>query len=72
MTGPEHFLAAEGLLHQADAASPSEPTAEMVARAQVHATLAVAAAIALTDPADRLSLDAYGQWLRALGDTPTQ
>ncbi|MEV7006821.1 hypothetical protein [Streptosporangium sp. NPDC051022] len=57
MNGPEHYRAAEQLLSTASfVRSPEDPTpvmdpavhAALVARAQVHATLALAAATALT------------------------
>jgi len=45
MTGPEHYEAAEELLEKANGKVP--PTQEqLVARAQVHAMLALAAAVA--------------------------
>ena len=46
MTGPDHYQVAEGLLDDADPSNVGDATrAEMIARAQVHATLAVAAAM---------------------------
>lgn len=57
MTGPEHYKEAERLLEFADrrvsetwAAETGEQKADVIAAAQVHATLALAAATAL--PAD--------------------
>lgn len=52
MTGPQHYLEAERLLEQAevDARDPMRKCAEdanAIAAAQVHATLALAAATAL-------------------------
>ena len=50
MTGPEHYLAAEGLLGSLRSRSRDEMTVEsasIAAEAQVHATLALAAATAL-------------------------
>lgn len=46
MTGPEHYREAERLLNQAESQIPGdEPSqAALTARAQVHATLALAAA----------------------------
>jgi len=50
MTGPAHYRAAEDLLiTTADAADWEAPTAQ----AQVHATLALAAAIYDTRPAEK-------------------
>jgi len=46
MTGPEHFRAAELLLAEAGE-QPGEASARSIATAQVHATLALAAATAL-------------------------
>ncbi|QDY06139.1 hypothetical protein FJK98_02315 [Micromonospora sp. HM134] len=54
MTGPEHYREAERLLeqgtlpeHERDYTAPS---AEVIAAAHVHATLALAAATAMNDP----------------------
>lgn len=49
MTGPEHYLAAEKLLEetQEHPSSSINKTASLVGQAQVHATLALAAATAL-------------------------
>lgn len=48
MNGPEHYAAAERLLDSADAAAGEPGAASNLAAAQVHATLALAAATALT------------------------
>ncbi|MET7949245.1 hypothetical protein [Micromonospora sp. NPDC005324] len=51
MTGPEHYREAEKLLGQADGhqrATPEELS--LFAEAQVHATLALAATTAASDP----------------------
>lgn len=56
MTGPQHYQAAESLIELAgeDAADPDAPYAHemyLLAKAQVHATLALAAATSATiDP----------------------
>ena len=51
MTGPEHYLAAEGILNDAlKLAGDGAEMSELIAVAQVHATLAMAAATA--DPFD--------------------
>ena len=50
MTGPEHYREAERLMKRADRIMdgfPSEEYAQTIAVAQVHATLALAAATAL-------------------------
>jgi hypothetical protein len=49
MTGPEHYLAAEKLLeeNQEHPSSSINKTASLIGQAQVHATLALAAATAL-------------------------
>jgi len=49
MTGPEHYLAAEKLLQeiQEHPSSSINKTESLMGQAQVHATLAVAAATAL-------------------------
>jgi hypothetical protein len=49
MTGPEHYLAAEKLLEetQEHPSSSINKTASLIGQAQVHATLALAAATAL-------------------------
>lgn len=61
MTGPEHFRAAETLLTPKSTKGPwadgsgdghRPPTPDEVARATAHATLALAAATALTIPDD--------------------
>lgn len=47
MNGAEHFRGAERLLDQANDTADTEDAASCIARAQVHATLALAAATAL-------------------------
>jgi hypothetical protein len=73
MTGPEHYQVAEQFVRSAHAIPdgfPSEEYAQMIAVAQVHATLAVAAATALHDGAMRAGhpLD-WAAW-RAAAGTP--
>jgi len=46
MTGPEHYRAAQLLLAEAES-QPGEASVRSIVTAQVHATLAVAAATAL-------------------------
>jgi len=73
MTGPEHFKEAERLL--ADARVPGEkrsvrnffPVETLMAVAQVHATLALAAATALVNPAGGLPGRDHEAWFRAAG-----
>ncbi len=58
MTGPEHYEKAQELLREYEEPRPAglfggkvqHPTPDEIARAQVHATLALAAATALTIP----------------------
>jgi hypothetical protein len=45
VTGPEHYLEAESLLDFVQHSGP-DPAGELIAAAQVHATLALAAAFA--------------------------
>ena len=61
MTGPEHYRAAEGLLDSLSGKGRGEYPSEasIAAEAQVHATLALAAATALRD----LSMADGHQWL---------
>lgn len=66
MTGPDHYRAALGLLDLAE----SEPEASAlttlyVATAQVHATLAVAAATALE--VVQLDSETAHEWLQTIG-----
>jgi len=60
MTGPEHFRAAELLLAEAGE-QPGEASARSIATAQVHATLALAAATALHGVTD------HQHWFEATG-----
>jgi hypothetical protein len=50
MTGPEHYAAAEALLADARRTQAEDDAKRWLARAQVHATLALAAATALNVP----------------------
>lgn len=66
MTGPEHYKAAENWLFKAEhhSARGAEETVESCAAlAQVHATLAVAAAAALHGA----SVNTTGDWARVAG-----
>lgn len=64
MTGPEHYRKAERLLRN------EYRTDRSIAEAQVHATLALAAATALSDPtrsAARAPLPEWNAWKQAAG-----
>jgi len=60
MSGPEHYHAAELLLAEARE-QPGEASARSMAAAQVHATLALAAATALHGVSD------HRHWFEATG-----
>ena len=67
MTGPDHYQAAEQLL---DTLGGDGPVSQRVAAAaQVHATLALAAATALnTDTDGGLPASDYGSWIQAASE----
>lgn len=69
MTGPEHYRKAEEHLAEAAEAAPDTPWERShLAAAQIHATLALAAATALIDgtpPSD--SHTAYRAWKQVAG-----
>lgn len=65
MTGPEHYRRAETLIGRAFTADLSD-LAGLLAEAQVHATLAAAAATALMAHDDRAYADA-SEWRQAAG-----
>lgn len=66
MTGPEHYRKAERLLRD------EYRTDRSVAEAQVHATLALAAATALIAEKPRSgSFDTYEAWESVAGDAKT-
>lgn len=73
MTGPEHYQEAENCLIDAENSElGSEAEAHSTATAQVHATLALAAATAL-GVSHRMSFDAQvQQWLPAIGHEVTR
>jgi hypothetical protein len=52
MTGPEHYREAEQLLGARRSGESAEDAASRLAEAQIHATLALAAATALTGNAE--------------------
>lgn len=60
MTGPEHYAAAEKLLSRPDTDPDQTPVPASLVRAQVHATLAQAAAAALGDRDFRAWLEVAG------------
>ena len=66
MTGPEHYREAERLLIDAAGEFITEVGAAMAAVAQVHATLALAAATALNRTEGQPSRDAQA-WFEAAG-----
>jgi len=66
MTGPEHYLRAEELL---SGLSTTHPDPENITTAQVHATLALAAATALSS--DFRSHAETGAWRQAAGTSTT-
>lgn len=72
MTGPQHFKAADDLLGEADEQfrhGNDEIARYLVSRAQVHATLAHAAATALCQPdaAGMVAPDEFQAWHRIAG-----
>lgn len=77
MTGPEHYREAERLLAEAGVEG-TEGTyfvrPESLAAAQAHATLALAAATALSSPVEDdlagLTVEEYDAWFAAAGTRP--
>ena len=66
MTGPEHYREAERLIEPGDGdVHELEMLKADVAIAQVHATLALAAATALNDSSVGMSGRDHGAWLQA-------
>ncbi len=76
MTGAEHYKTAENLLQALEEAAhvaqeqgvpglSPETTMALLAKAQVHATLADAAANALYEPDEGLPEPSRTQWMRA-------
>jgi trans-2-enoyl-CoA reductase len=66
MNGPEHYREAERLLGRMQTADDGElgwmSRAQMAAEAQVHATLALAAAAALNDPQGGMGGNDWHAW----------
>jgi hypothetical protein len=72
MTGPEHFTRSEQLLREVrDGHQEGTDVAAILTAAQVHATLALAAATALATPdrssAPRNATNEWSAWQRAAG-----
>lgn len=65
MNGPEHYRMAEQLADQAHAVDP-DYAAYLVAKAQVHATLALAAAAALQTAGVPQDGDTAHEWRRVI------
>ena len=74
MTGPEHYREAERLIKQANGIMdgfPGDTYAQTVAEAQVHATLALAAATALVDYHDNgMTEGDQLAWYKAASEQP--
>ena len=72
MTGPEHYIAAEELLEDAGHARDEDDAARVLGIAQVHATLALAAATAVgkRDIDNRAWVVAAGTGLSRRGPEP--
>ena len=60
MTGPEHYREAERLLAIAGMPKYREGAQQLLAEAQVHATLALVAATAVVSDDEQQWRDAYG------------
>lgn len=70
-TGPEHYREAEKLLAEAMETHDGQPADTCLARAQVHAILALAAATALNDHEEGLPRSDWHVWQDVAG-TPTR
>lgn len=75
MTGPEHYREAERLLegckNSHGALVIEDGTAEVLKAAQVHATLALAAATALNRPdGEGMVREDYREWMRTASAKP--
>jgi hypothetical protein len=73
LTGLGHYRAAAALLVEVAHSHTATATdrAEMIARAQVHATLALAAATILNDGADGLVEPDHTPWRNAVAEATT-
>ena len=76
MTGPDHYREAEQLIRHVEGLHPSDDPTDHLALAQVHATLALAAATAYPamrvywlaqDPVGDEDLATPAEWARAAG-----
>lgn len=70
MTGPEHYREAERLLADARHDGPDGVAylrPENIAAAQVHATLALAAATAMNDAQEGLPVSEWNDWRATVG-----
>lgn len=67
MTGPDHYCEAERLITSARTVSFGENCQDFIALAQVHATLALAAATALHTAGVYLTLGTSESWRAAIG-----
>jgi hypothetical protein len=63
VTGPQHYLQAEQLIRQGLDEMDPEMRVSLVAAAQAHAPLALAAATADNDPELGQSANARNEWL---------
>jgi len=74
MTGPEHYIRAEQLLREVrDGHQEGTDVAAIIAAAQVHATLADAAASALSEPgrsAPRALIPDLNAWAAVAATSP--
>lgn len=66
MTGPEHYREAERIVRHAQG-QEIEAAAVTLADAQVHATLALAAATALNDAQGGMTIRERREWVAAAG-----
>jgi hypothetical protein len=74
MTGPEHYREAEQLLGARRSGESAEEAASRLAEAQIHATLALAAATALNGKDDHLAWQETASGMtgsRPQGERPT-
>lgn len=70
MTGPEHYRESERLLKVATTSPSGQQRVDCIAASHVHATLALAAATALSDPArsaPRATVPEWDAWQKAAG-----
>jgi hypothetical protein len=70
MNGPEHYREAERLLAAGTSGTPEDVLNRRIGRAQVHATLALAAATALNDGNVRAPIADCQEWVRVASVVP--